>query len=236
MTKQTYGLLLLFVLFFHSIAAQEKKDSLYLQFHFKFDNASLKTNQSYISKQQDTMQIDVFRFYVSDIQIQFADDTFLKSDTKHLVDLDMPASQQISLGLNRKKEIKKIIFSVGVDSLASVSGALSDDLDPAKGMYWAWQSGYINIKIEGTSSSCKTRKNAFQFHLGGYLKPNNAMRVVEIPMLKSQTPNPISNIILNADLAKLVDEIDLKTTNSIMIPGKPAMKIADIATKIFSIE
>ena len=27
----------------------------------------------------------------------------------------------------------------------------SGDLDPLKGMYWTWQSGYINFKIEGSS-------------------------------------------------------------------------------------
>ena len=230
MTKHTHGLLLLFVLFFHSIVAQEKKDSLRLQFHFKFDNTSLKTNQSYISKQQDTLQIDAIRFYVSDIQIQFADDTFLKSDTNHLVDLEIPASQQIPLGLNNKKEIKKIIFSVGVDSLASVSGALSGDLDPVKGMYWAWQSGYINMKIEGKSTSCKTRKNQFQFHLGGYLKPYNALRTIALEPKNSQTIN------IAIDLANFFSEVSLSQINSVMIPGKRAMQLADISKKMFAIE
>lgn len=230
MTKQTHGLLLLFVLFFHSIVAQEKKDSLRLQFHFKFDNTLLKTNQPYISKQQDTLQIEAIRFYVSDIQIQYADDTFLKSDTNHLVNIEIPASQQIPLGLNNKKEIKKIIFSVGVDSLASVSGALSGDLDPAKGMYWAWQSGYINMKIEGKSSTCKTRKNQFQFHLGGYLKPYNALRTIALEPKNSQTIN------IAVDLANFFSEVSLSQINSVMIPGKRAMQLADTSIKMFAIE
>jgi hypothetical protein len=230
MTKQTHGLLLLFVLFFHSIVAQEKKDSLRLQFHFKFDNASLKTNQSYISKQQDTLQIDAIRFYVSDIQVQFADDTFLKSDTNHLIDLEIPASQQIPIGLNDKKEIKKIFFSVGVDSLASVSGALSGDLDPAKGMYWAWQSGYINMKIEGKSTSCKTRKNQFQFHLGGYLKPYNALRTIALEPKNSQTIN------IALDLANFFSEVPLSQINSVMIPGKRAIQLTNTSIKMFVVE
>lgn len=230
MTKCRYICLLLFVLFFHSIVAQEKKDTLRMQFHFKFDNASLKTNQPYISKQLDTLQIDVIRFYVSDIQIQYADDTFLKSDTNHLVDIEIPTSQQIPLGLNHKKEIKKIIFSVGVDSLASVSGALSGDLDPAKGMYWAWQSGYINMKIEGKSTSCKTRKNQFQFHLGGYLKPYNALRTIALEPKYSQTIN------VAVDLANFFSEVSLSQINSVMIPGKRAMQLTDTSVKMFTIE
>ena len=230
MTKCRYICLLLFVLFFHSIVAQEKKDSLRLQFHFKFDNTLLKTNQSYISKQQDTLQIDAIRFYVSDIQIQYADDTFLKSDTNHLVDLEIPTSHQIPLGLNNKKEIKKIIFSVGVDSLASVSGALSGDLDPAKGMYWAWQSGYINMKIEGKSASCKTRKNQFQFHLGGYLKPYNALRTIALETKNTHTIN------VAVDLANFFSEVSLSQINSVMIQGKRAMQLADTSVKMFTVE
>ena len=230
MIKSTHGLLLFFALFFQSILAQEEKDSLRLQFHFKFNNASLKTNQYYISKQQDTLQIEAFRFYVSDIQIQFADNTFLKSDTNHLVDLEISASQQMPLGLNNKKKIKKIIFSIGVDSLANVSGALSGDLDPAKGMYWAWQSGYINMKIEGKSARCKTRKNQFQFHLGGYLKPYKSLRTIALEPKDSNTIN------VTVDLANFFSEVSLSQSNSVMIPGKQAMLLADTSVKMFAVE
>ena len=230
MIKPTHGLLLFFAFFFQSIFAQEEKDSLRLQFHFKFDNAPLKTNQPYISKQLDTLQIEAFRFYASDIQIQFADGTFLKSDTNHLVDIEIPASQQMPLGLNNKKKIKKIIFSVGVDSLASVSGALSGDLDPAKGMYWAWQSGYINMKIEGKSARCKTRKNQFQFHLGGYLNPYNALRTIALE------PKDSNRINIFVDLASFFSEISLSQINSVMIPGKRSMQLSDTSVKMFAVE
>ena len=38
------------------------------------------------------------------------------------------------------------------------------------------------------------------------------------------------------DLGKLFSEISLNETNTIMIPGKEAMNIADLTTKIFSVE
>jgi len=96
-------------------------------------------------------------------------------------------------------------------------------------MYWAWQSGYINMKIEGNSNSCKTRKNAFHFHIGGYLQPNYAMRkIVLYP--KSE------NFDIVMDLSKLFDHIHLSETNSIMIPGKEAMKLADLTTTVFSVK
>ena len=126
------------------------------------------------------------------------------------------------------KQIKRVVFSLGIDSTACVSGALSGDLDPTKGMYWAWQSGYINFKIEGKSSSCKTRNNAFQFHVGGYLKPNYAIRTIEL-----NTKN--SNFEVVIDLAQLFNQIKLSEINSIMIPGSKASDIADKAKLMFSI-
>ena len=104
---------------------------------------------------------------------------------------------------------------------------MAGDLDPIKGMYWAWQSGYINMKIEGKSPSCKTRKNEFQFHLGGYLQPNYAMRKVEINY------NSNNNVNIGIDLKEFFSNIKLSQMNSVMIPGKPAMELADVSVKMF---
>jgi len=112
----------------------------------------------------------------------------------------------------------------------SVSGALDGDLDPSKGMYWAWQSGYINMKIEGKSSSCKTRKNQFFFHIGGYLQPNYAMQTI---VLETNNINPEINIAV--DLEALFSKIHLSETNSIMIPGKKAMELAQMSIQMFTI-
>ena len=103
-------------------------------------------------------------------------------------------------------------------------------------MYWAWQSGYINMKIEGKSNSCKTRKNQFHFHVGGYLQPNYALRKVNFNFIDNYNINKNNEIVLQIDLAKLFDEVHLSETNSLMIPGKDAMKIADESVKMFTVE
>lgn len=131
----------------------------------------------------------------------------------------------------QKQKIKALTFAIGIDSTASVSGALSGVLDPSKGMYWAWQSGYINMKMEGKSNSCKTRNNRFQFHVGGYLQPYCAWRTVELHPKVSGTSLPIA-----VDLAELFSKIALSETNSIMIPGKRAIEMAEQSTKMFQVE
>jgi hypothetical protein len=209
--------------------AQEKKDSLILRLNLKFKDETLVQNKKYISESKDTLEIETFRFYISNIKLQFSGaTTFSEPNSYHLIDIENPNSLRIPVAKISDKTITKVIFSIGIDSLASVSGAMSGDLDPIKGMYWAWQSGFINIKIEGKSSSCKTRKNAFQFHIGGYMKPNYAIRTIELKPINS-------NLEINVDVAELFKSIKLAENNSIMVPGSKAMELADKASKMFSI-
>ena len=221
------------ILLFSTGYTQEKKDSLLVRLHLNFRNESLELNKKYISDSKDTLQIEVFRFYISNIKLHYSDEsTYSEENSYHLIDIENPNSLQIPILKKSEKTITKVAFSIGVDSLASVSGAMSGDLDPTKGMYWAWQSGFINMKIEGTSSSCKTRKNKFQFHIGGYLRPNYAIRKINI----NRNFSSKNQIDLVMDLSKLFEEINLLETNSIMIPGEKAMQMADLSCKMFYIE
>ena len=209
--------------------AQEKKETLILRFNLKFKTDQLERDKLYISESKDTLQIDVFRFYISNIKLHFSDSTtFSEVNSYHLVDIEDQNSSRIPIAKKFEKVISEITFSIGVDSLASVSGAMSGDLDPTKGMYWAWQSGFINMKIEGSSSSCKTRKNRFQFHIGGYLKPNYAVRSIELKPINS-------NLDFVVDSAELFKYIKLSENNSIMIPGIKAMELADKSFEMFKI-
>jgi hypothetical protein len=188
-------------------------------------------NSSYISKQKDTIKITQLKFYISDIHVTYDDNTLFSDKNSHLIDFEKPNTCFLNLTKNYNQKISRVNFTIGVDSLISVSGALSGDLDPSNGMYWAWQSGYINMKIEGTSLSCKTRKNSFNFHIGGYLKPYKALQIIEIPV------NTIQNQInLTLDLEQFFSEINLKEINSVMIPGNKAMELANLSSKMFYIE
>lgn len=207
----------------------QERDSVAIGFHFRFGKETLQVGPIYVSDQKDTLSISTFKCYVSGIRLFYADGTYITNNDHHLLDVENEETLQFKVGGNPAKSISKIVFNVGVDSLASVSGALSGDLDPTKGMYWAWQSGFINMKIEGKSHSCKTRNNEFQFHIGGYLEPHYALREIVLE-------NPGNSRSIIVDLATLFTKIELSTTNSIMIPGKKAMEIADYSQRMFRIE
>jgi hypothetical protein len=233
MTKIRAYTYVLSFLFFCVASAQTVKDSTTIHLNLRYKNEPLHLNQSYVSK-TDTLAISVMKFYLSSFQIQYKDGTSsTEKNSYHLVDASDSIAQHIRLSNKNNKDISYIRFNIGVDSISSVSGALSGDLDPSNGMYWAWQSGYINFKLEGTSNRCPTRKNKFQFHLGGYIAPMYAMRTVELPCNRTLKNNEISLIL---DVAPFFDAIDLAQTNTIMIPSEKAMQLSDWTVQLFSIE
>ena len=223
---------LLLVLFCYISNAQNKTDSLYISFALMFNKLPIESNKQYITNSNDTISLETFKCYISAIQIHYSDKTvFTQTNSYHLLDFDNPSSFQIPITKANNKTISKVTFNMGIDSLTNTSGALEGDLDPINGMYWAWQSGYINMKLEGKSASCKTRKNEFHFHVGGYLPPYATMRKIELIYNKKAT-----QINIGMEVNNFFSNIKLTETNNIMIPGKLAMELAEYTTKLFYIE
>ncbi len=205
-----------------------------------FGDKPITEDTWFVSKNGDSIQFDNIRFYVSNIQFEMDDKTLAYDTVKaHLVDVFEANSLHIALRKIDFKRVKALHFDIGIDSLTNVSGALSGDLDPQRGMYWAWQSGYINMKIEGRSPQCKSRKNVFQYHLGGYLPPFYAMKHLELPILGVYTDGTSRDSreggILKIDFSKFFDNINIAAQNSIMMPCKEAMQLADYSIQMFSI-
>lgn len=170
---------------------------------------------------------DVFKFYISNLEIQFEDGSdFIEQNGFHLVDLENEATQKWNLLNVPGKKIKKLKFTVGTDSATNVSGALDGDLDPIKGMYWAWNSGYINFKVEGNYKNQK-----YEYHIGGYLAPNATARTVEIDVFNSKK----LTLVVHVDVLAFLARINSEQQNSVLIPGPAASELADIFSTIFSI-
>ncbi|MDI1355847.1 MAG: hypothetical protein PSX36_13070 [bacterium] len=148
----------------------------------------------------------------------------------HLIDAANENSLLVSFSIPSQVTFDELRFDLGIDSLTNVSGAMGGDLDPTKGMYWTWQNGYINFKIEGKSKFCKSRNHQFQFHLGGYQYPFSTVRHLHFEVASSD------NMTLKVDVKKLLDEIDLSQQDHVVSPGKPAVLLSEKLGQIFSIE
>ncbi len=176
------------------------------------------------------IQINILKFYISKIELlQDNKVVFREKNSFHLVNFDDKNSLLFLLPFNPKKQYNKINFQLGIDSLTNIAGVMGGDLDPTKGMYWTWQSGYINFKLEGKSSKSNLRNNEFQFHLGGYKYPEYAMQNV---VLNVDNKKPL---VINFDVQKLLDKIDVSKINTIMSPSKEAVNISLFASQCFTI-
>ena len=226
MTK--FSFLYLFIILPLALLGQESK-SLFVQ--VDYNNSPLTLGKTYVSQKGDSLRINKFKWYFSDLKLHFTDghsETIGKKYT--LLDADSLAVPAYKMADFKNSSPGYLELSIGIDSIPNTQGALSNELDVQNGMYWAWQSGFINWKIEGTSSSCATHKQHYTFHVGGYKAKQNALRTIRLPF-----PQNAKNI-LHIDLAAFFNEISLKTTHTIQIPGDAAMLLANLFTKSFWLE
>ena len=193
-----------------------------------FLSNQLKLNQYYKINQEDSIQITSFKFYVSNIELVNEDKIVWRVNQGfYLIDLETENSQKINCLVPKNIQFDKISFDLGIDSLTNVSGALGGALDPTQGMYWTWQSGYINLKLEGNFIQSMNAKNDFVFHLGGYQSPFNTIQKISFQTKKQSTYQ------IGIELNNLISEVDLQETKSIMSPRKEAIEMAVKATKMF---
>jgi len=212
-------LLFVFLLFsIENLLAQQ------IVFRVQLQGEDLELGEDY-SLDKQSFTISTCKFYVSNLQ--FNGESL--NNSYHLIDIANKESLTIALPVIQKKGNATFKCTLGVDSTKSVSGVFGDDLDPTNGMYWTWQSGYINAKIEGLSPTCPARKNKFQFHLGGYAYPYNTSRKVSLK-LKKEGDNYI--VLINLDY--FFEEVDLSKSYQVMSPNTSAMKLSDIFAECFS--
>lgn len=176
----------------------------------------------------DSIRFEALKFYISNLQLLDNNSiVYTEKNSFHLADASAPGSMLISLKNSSGVICNEIRFNLGIDSITNVSGAMGGDLDPARGMYWTWQSGYINCKMEGSGSASPARNHEFQFHLGGYQAPFNALQTIR---LKLDKRDPV-NIYL--DVQKFFDVIDLSRLNHVMSPNTEAMDLSRSLAKCF---
>ncbi len=202
-----------------------KPEPITITFAPKFGSATLQLNKKYfLPAINDSLSIETFKFYVSGISLMKNGKAIFQNKGGFYL-MDLENKMRLEFG-SATKDFDAIQFNVGIDSTTNAGGVKGGDLDPTKNMYWAWQSGYINFKLEGKSKVCKTRNNVFQYHIGGFMHPNNSLQTVTIPA----TGNSIQ---INFDLEKFLSGVGLQTTNEIMSPNAKAMQVAKLYKTVF---
>jgi hypothetical protein len=168
------------------------------------------------------------KFYLGKFTL-YSKDTILHFDRYHLIDIENANTTALSFPIPPFFYADSISFLLGIDSVTNISGIMDGDLDPLNGMYWAWNSGYINMKIEGITPKCPGRNNLFQFHIGGYQAPYQTAQNISFAIKRSQ------NIEIQMNVQNILEKVQLSKEYQIMSPGKKAKEMSESMSTMFSI-
>jgi hypothetical protein len=202
------------------------------------DSTILQLNNiAYCLNGKDSFQISEFKCYVGNFRFNSDKSNLINSENQYyLLNAEDSISLHRDFNLSQISIIKSIDFTIGIDSITNVSGAMANDLDPTNGMFWAWNTGYINAKLSGNSNSCKTVHHAFEFHIGGYKHPFNTLRKIHLELTQ-----PIvfvkwqGHLKIKINIAEWMKNIDLSKMNNVVEPSADAMFVADNYSKMFSV-
>ena len=178
----------------------------------------LELQHVYLTQNNDSISFSTLKIYFSDFRFKDKISGRITSiDTLIFYDLSDSSSHSFFNDLNLSN-YESVAFTLGLDSSKNVSGELENAYDPLLGMYWAWNTGYINLKIMGESSAVPTNSHEFEFHLGGYRSPFATAQTIQIDL---------NDQYIYFDLEKLFSEsINLSKNHHIMLPGKEAFLIS----------
>lgn len=201
-----------------------------LDFKVRFGQSDVVADTFYRIHETDSIQITELKFYVSGVELWNNNQkVWAEQNSFHLIDINDPSSLKVTLNIPVIGKYDQLRFMIGIDSATNVAGALGGDLDPTRGMYWTWQSGYINMKLEGSSNVCKTRNNRFQFHIGGYQYPFNALQQVVLSIPAQQHIPVVFNV------KALLEKLNLVKRPEMMSPCNDAVVLSRQMVQLFSI-
>lgn len=230
---------------------------------FEFDNVVGNKNLvlngvTYKNASGEDFMVTKFNYFISNIRLTKIDGsvfTVPQDSSYFLIKEDTKASQFVTLNNIPVGDYVAAEFMVGVDSTRNTapiekrkgvldpSGSMMED-----GMYWAWNSGYIFVKLEGSSSKGNPVNGKFYYHIGlfgGYNeKTVNNTRVIKVNFGSLKAPvttTDIPEVHFLVDVLKVFDgpaaNIKIEEYNSIM-GGQPvkSQEIANNYVNMFTLD
>ncbi len=199
---------------------------------------------AYTTAGGETFTVNTFEYYISNVKLTKSDGTtYAAPNEYHLINTAKPGSSSFTVGNVPAGDYTGVSFVVGVDSTTTKGDplALTGDLNPANSMYWAWNTGHIFLKLEGTVTSTSPNK-PFTCHIGGYRQPLSAI-VTATPSLNGATlpvrASQVPKLSIAADVLKIFDgptKFTLSNFPTTMMPSAASVQVANnYAAGMFSV-
>lgn len=204
---------------------------------FEFSNKAgsadlVMTTGNYTNAAGESFTVTKFNYYITNIKMIKADGSeYAEPESYHLLQADVASSHHFHLKSVPKGSYKGFSFLIGVDSTRNVSGAQTGALDPANGMFWTWNTGYIMAKLEGTCAALTTTDKKFVHHIGGFDSFTGGIRKVTInfPQNMDVSSSKELSVMLNTDVLKWFspNTVSIASSSTVMSVGATSAKIAN---------
>lgn len=211
----------------------------------QFDNEPMHFDTvTYKNAFNESFKVSAFKFYIHGIELINTDSNKIYragDQDYYLIDFADSNSTKIKLNVLPYK-YNRIAFTLGVDSVLNVSGAQDGVLDPTKGMFWEWNTGYIMAKLEGTSSASTAPANTFKYHIGGFRQSESVIKKIFLlfPFGNdvNMQPKKTTELTISADVYDWFNnpnDIRISANAGVMMPGALAQQIAENYFKMFTV-
>jgi len=232
----------------------EQSGSFAVELEHIFGDTPLKIGNSYTNSSNETFTLNTFNYFLSNFALEKQDGSLYtapQEESYFLIKLSEGSNPMLMFRNIPIGEYKSISFLVGVDSLRNTMepARRTGDLDVggrAEGMYWNWNTGYIFLKMEGTSNVVPDAQDKrFYFHIGGYggysAPTINNLRKITINFSQENlkiASGKSAMLHLKVDASKI-----FSTPHTISIANNPnvmfspfSAKIADNYANMFSLD
>ena len=205
----------------------------------------LQLGQDYTTAAGDHWSADKLRYYLSNFRLRRSDGGWFvnpqredRSDGYFLVDEADGSSKQLSIGPVTSGQYGGIEFLIGVDPQRNTAGAQTGTLDPTRGMFWTWNTGYMYLLFEGHSPQSADEAHALSYHVGGGSAA--PARSVYLPLQPAITLDAAhgAEIHLYADVGRLFEgahTLRFAATASAMDPATATL-VEDNSAAMFRVD
>ena len=151
------------------------------RFQFNLKNIPLEYADS-------LLHVETLKCYVGHIELLDMNKQIIGRDSVSYRLIDFKKSNSLNFFINSNLSYASYVrLTLGVDSTTNAAGVHCCALDPANGMYWSWQSGYIQFKLEGKEKDGTT----LNLHLGGFSNGNMSSITTEMPIQRMVLNGPV---------------------------------------------
>lgn len=227
-----------------SPAPENPYGSLKLNFENVVDDKPLVLKTGvYTNAHGDTFSVNSYKYFITNIILTIDGKQYVQPESYFLIDQAGNRSAVID-SIPLLGQCTQISFWLGVDSARNVRGAQTGALDPAglaQGMFWDWNQGYIQAKMEGTSPQSGSGAKGVDFHLGGYVGRNAALRGFTFGLNQQASiqkgKQPVVHVKANlAEWFRTPIIVDFSQKFLIMSIGTDSRIIADNYADMFTID